>query len=94
MTNWGFGLRKALKHSFSNASFVVCSRHLKLNTQDYLTNKVGANVTVRNEIVNSIFGDDGLTSITNVNVFDERVNNLQTFSKQLALSSRLISVRV
>jgi hypothetical protein len=93
------GLRKALKHSFCNASSVVCSRRLKLNTQDYLANKVGANVTERNQIVNSIFGDDGLTSITNVNVFYERVNSLiadffQTVGAQFAsyFSSRLVKL--
>ena len=80
-----FSMRQAMKHFFSNASLLVCTRHLKENTIRHMRDKVGMGTKIRNSIVHALFGEVDLSS----------VQDMATFQGQLddALSNILLSSR-
>lgn len=69
-------LRKAMHHAFPRAQLLACTRHLKENTQRHLQDTVGLGKKARNEIINKIYGKDGLTSLTDVADFEDRCANI------------------
>ena len=54
-------LRKRNKRRFPSESRIVCTRHLKNNVKEYLSNKIGVYNKDNKVIVNSKFGDNRLT---------------------------------
>lgn len=71
-----YALRKAMKHEFPGATFVTCTRHLKQNTAEYLTNKTDLDSRSRSGIVSTLFGDDGLARAEDLSIFDDTVDSL------------------
>ena len=66
-----------MMHAFHDALNVTCTQHLQGNTDKKLDSLVGSRSTVRREIHNAIFGVNGLTSCTDVIIFDDRVEKLR-----------------
>ena len=65
-------LTKAIKHSFPDSHLLSCVRHLKSNTINYLTDKVGVTSDVRLEITNSIYGENSMAGATDDIIFEIR----------------------
>ena len=65
-------LRKAIKHAFPFAKYVLCSRHLKNNVNDYLSEKVGIQRKDRKAIIERIFGPTGVANSDDTITFEER----------------------
>ena len=76
-------LTKAIKQCFPSAVYVLCTRHLKENVCRYLSNKVGANNTIRKQVVKDLFGSHGLTSCTDLKTFEISVIKLLTKYSEL-----------
>ena len=53
-------LTKAIEHVFPNSTRYLCTKHLKDNIKHYCQNKVGMTKTDRDNIMNKLFGDDGV----------------------------------
>jgi hypothetical protein len=69
-------LVKAMRFAFPRAQLVTCTRHLKDNAIRYLQDKTGTDVISRNSIISSIFGDEGLTSASSLEHFDDKAASL------------------
>ena len=69
-------LRKSIKRSFPGATQIVCTRHLKNNVKEYLSNKIGVNNKDKKVIINSIFGDNGLTDANSTVLFENRLEDV------------------
>lgn len=54
------GLTKALDSVFTEATRLLCTKHMKDNVSHYLKNYIDSNDKVRGDIINSIFGCSGL----------------------------------
>ena len=63
-------IRKSIKRCFPGATQIVCTRHLNNNVKDYLSKKVGVNDKDKKLIVNSLFGENGLTDANSTVIFD------------------------
>ena len=70
------GMRSALKSNFPHSATYVCSRHLKQNVNEYLTNKIGVDIKTRQEIEADIFGPDGISTELDANVIDRRMQSM------------------
>jgi len=68
---------KAMHHSFPRAQLLACTRHLKENVIRHLQDKIGSSIKCRNNIVSKIFGEGGLSSLTDVADFVTTVQSLQ-----------------
>ncbi|KAL3873493.1 hypothetical protein ACJMK2_036603 [Sinanodonta woodiana] len=68
-------IRKSLRRSFPGVTQIVCTLHLKKNVTDYLKNMVGVNVQDRKSVLNTLFGDEGITQADNSVVLDERIKH-------------------
>jgi hypothetical protein len=73
-----YALRKSIARAFRGSTQIICTRHLKNNVNDYLGKKVGAKENVRKEIINAMFGDEGLTEANSTIVFDQKLQNLKS----------------
>ena len=69
-------LMKAIRQSFPEATQLLCYRHLEENVRRYLQHKVGVNDGIKNEIVATIFGKDGLLHTKDSFAFDFKVLEL------------------
>lgn len=56
------GLTKAIDSVFPNIERLLCTKHIKDNVSDHLRNKIGCNDQLRTNILNNLFGPNGLTS--------------------------------
>ncbi|KAK3095171.1 hypothetical protein FSP39_011012 [Pinctada imbricata] len=56
------GMRCAMKSSFPFSTSFVCTRHLKQNINDYLTNSIGIEKSARLQILSEIFGESGIAT--------------------------------
>ena len=70
--------KAAIKRCFPGCTHVLCTRRLKQNANRYIEDEVGISLKDRQDILNSIFGKDGLTNSLDVDVFNTRVERLQS----------------
>ena len=70
-------LVKAVKCSFSDAKFTLCTRHLEENLKRQLKNKVGMPEKSSKQIVGEIFGPDGLTSLDTSVSFAQKASEIE-----------------
>ena len=77
-------LRNAIKHAFPFAKYVLCSRHLKNNVNDYLSEKVGIQRKDRKAIIKKIFGPTGVANSDDTVTFEERSELLKEDCKVTA----------
>ena len=68
-------LLKSLARSFPGSTQIVCTRHLKNNVRDYLNKKVGVND--KGTIIQSLFGDNGLTDADNTIIFEHKLDEVK-----------------
>ena len=72
-------LTKAIEHVFPNSTRYHCTKHLKDNIKHYCQNKVGMTKTDRDNIMNKLFGDDGVVEADTTIEFEtksEQLDNL------------------
>ncbi|CAC5425437.1 unnamed protein product [Mytilus coruscus] len=69
-----------IRDAFPSATRLLCSKHLKDNLKHYLQNKIGVEVKERNEIMDNIFGKDGVVNANNTVDFEDNSN---TFKDQI-----------
>ena len=68
--------KNAIRRCFSGCTHVLCTRHLRENTNKYLENNVGCPKTERDKILNTIFGEQGLIQDTDVDTHSFRLAEL------------------
>ena len=77
-------LTKAIKHCFPSSIHVLCTRHLEENVRRYLSDKLGASIKDRREVISDIFGKCGLISCNDIKKFELKVIKLyEKYSKSL-----------
>ena len=77
-------IKKAWKQNFGDDRHVNCiKQHFKKNANQYLTDKVGMNVSDRNIIITSIYGPNGLSSALDDVVFEIRLKQLEQICSTL-----------
>lgn len=59
------------------STHVLCTRHLKQNANKQMEDKVGLPMKDRQEILNKIFGDDGIVSARDIDTYTTRVTRLR-----------------
>ena len=62
---------------FHGSTHVLCTRHLKENTNRQMQNNIGYPEAERIEIIDAIFGKNGLTQNTDVDTFEYRHRELE-----------------
>ncbi|XP_052249452.1 uncharacterized protein LOC127857125 [Dreissena polymorpha] len=67
---------KASKTVFHDSTHVLCTRHLRQNTKHRLTDDA-INKQLRNEILDTIYGDDGIIHAYDDICFDHRCDRLE-----------------
>ena len=75
-------IRKAAKFAFFNSEMTSCLRHLKDNMTCYLRDKVGCSMRTRGIVLQSVFGQNGITKANTLAVFEERVSITKTIVQQ------------
>ena len=77
-------LTKAIKHCFPSSIHVLCTRHLEENVRRYLSDKLGASIKDRREVISDIFGKCGLISCNGIKKFELKVIKFyEKYSKSL-----------
>ena len=71
-----YAMKASFKRCFPQSTHVLCTRHLGKNANDYLENTVGFPMKERKRILDAIFGENGLTSSTDVDVFNKRLERI------------------
>ena len=69
-------LTKAIEHVFPNSTRYLCTKHLKDNIKHYCQNKVGMTKTDRDNIMNKLFGDDGVVEADTTIEFETKSEQL------------------
>ena len=87
-------LRQVIKFNFPAASNILCSRHLFINTVDYLRNKVGLNKADRHDMVDRLFGSCGLTDSQDPEIFDERCEEILGIANQFPKFQEYLNKRL
>lgn len=72
------GLTKAIDTVFPHAKRSLCTKHLKDNVSHYLRNNVGVNCKDRADILDKIFGENGILNATDVYQYEARSAHLLT----------------
>ena len=65
-------LRKVVSHAFLNATQILCTRHLKNNVINYLTNQASVEKRMRCRTVRYLLGQEGLANADSEAEFKER----------------------
>jgi hypothetical protein len=65
-------LRGALRHAFPYSPQLVCTRHLKTDAERYLVKEV-PNDKRRRDVIRAVFGASGLSSVSDIALFDGKV---------------------
>lgn len=73
-----YAFKKAINHCFHGCTHVLCTRHLKQNANRYMEDEAGIPVKDRQVILNKIFGKEGLTETTDIDVYNTRVMNIRS----------------
>ena len=77
-------LTNAIEHVFPDSTRYLCTKHLKDNVKHYLQNKVGVERKQREEIMTSIFGDNGIVDANTTIDFETRSTEIANkFSEDL-----------
>lgn len=71
-------LVKAIKSSFPNSELTLCTRHLSENMSRHMRNKVGMNEKATKQVVDEIFGDNGLIEADTTVEFTKQVNIIES----------------
>ena len=73
-----YAMKASFKRCFPESTHVLCTRHLRKNANDYLENTVGFPIKERRRILDAIFGENGLTSSTDVDMFNKRLERIHS----------------
>ena len=72
-----YAFKAAIKRCFPGCTHLLCTRHLRQNANRHMEDEVGIPMKDRQEILNTIFGKDGLTESQDVDVFQLRLERLR-----------------
>ena len=82
-------LKSAIKDSFPDLNQVLCTRHTLQNVKDYVANKFGIDNKDRQQIINAIFGDNGLRTSEDSIVLCERKIIVSNIVEEKAPNSKI-----
>ena len=75
-------LTKAIEHVFPGSERLQCTKHLKDNIKHYCQNKVGMHTKDRENIMDSLFGQDGIADANTTIEFDTKSAELEISTKE------------
>ena len=81
-------LKQAIQSNFPNSSVLGCTRHLKQNFKQYMTDKIGMTHSQRRLLSQCVFGANGLVNSQDDTVFQYRLQ--QSTQEITRLSSQLL----
>ena len=67
----------AIKRCLPGCTHVLCTSHLKENTNRHMENVVGYPKTNRDEIISDIYGSNGIITPTDIDTYMKLVQNLK-----------------
>ena len=76
-TDEEMSIRTAIKRCLPGCTHVLCTRHLKQNANRYMENVVGFPLQDLKEVIDLLFGSNGVTQATDVDTHQHRVNRLR-----------------
>ena len=76
-TDEELAFKNAIKRCFNGSTHVLCTRHLKENTNRHMQNLIGYPESDRIEINNAIFGKNGIIGKTDVDTFEYRLSAIR-----------------
>ena len=79
--------KNAIRRCFNGATHVLCTRHLKQNANRYMEDEVGIPSRDRQELLNKIFGRDGLIDSKDIDVQNFRLSYIHDFIDKIDNSS-------
>ena len=71
-----YAMKASFKRCFPQSTHVLCTRHLRKNANDYLEDTAGFPMKERSRVLGAIFGENGLTSFTDVDTFHKRLERI------------------
>ena len=74
-----YAMKASFKRCFPQSTHVLCTRHLRKNANDYLEDTVGFPIKERKHVLDAIFGENGLTSSTDVDMFHKRLERIHNY---------------
>ena len=77
-TDEELAFKNAIRRCFNGSTHVLCTRHLKENTNRHMQNQIGYPESDRIQINDGIFGENGITTKTDVDTFGYRLNKLRS----------------
>ena len=80
---------KAVRQSFPSACQLLCQRHLEQNIRRYLQHKVGVADKLKNKIIFSIFGKDGL--INSKDLLEFELKSMEMSNTFLEIAPNFVS---
>ena len=76
-------LVNAIKAAFPQSQHILCTRHLRQNASQKLTDDA-VDKYDKGKILDKIFGDDGLLTADDTICFDERCEELESISQSIS----------
>jgi hypothetical protein len=70
------GLTKAIDSVFPNATRLLCAKHIKDNVADHMKNKLSMTKEQRTNVMNNLFGEDGIVSTNDTLEFNLKSDTL------------------
>ena len=70
-------MRKGIRQGFPKATQVLCTRHLRQNAEQKLSDHCGVEKKCRNQIIDKLFGDNGIANADDTLTFDLRCEDLK-----------------
>ena len=75
----------AITSSFPNSQHILCTRHLRQNVNQKLTD-AAVDKSDRNLLLNKIFGDEGIINADDTVRFEEKCEEVETLSQSISQS--------
>ena len=78
-------LVNAITSSFSESTHILCSRHIRQNINQKLTD-VAVDKSDRNMLLNKMFGEDGIINANDTVCFEEKWEEVEQLSQSISRS--------
>ncbi|XP_053375386.1 uncharacterized protein LOC128547267 isoform X2 [Mercenaria mercenaria] len=82
-----YAFKSAIKRCFPGCTHILCTRHLKQNMNKYMEDQVGFPQKERQQIIDEVFGTNGLVESRDIDTYNKRVENSHTKIEEYEMHS-------